>query len=161
MFLWAAVFTGVAVLMAPTYILVSAQQRALADETQEASLQERFTEAKGELDVANELAAYLADDDGSVEFTHLVADIDALSGDRVTVVGYTYGIVEEKKRNRTILGLTGIAADRETLAIFKETVAGHEAVEAVDLPLASLAGDVDISFTMQLTLAADRGVDDK
>lgn len=159
MFLCAAACAAVAALMVPTYLLVSAQHRAVAEEMQADASQERFKDAEKEIERANELAEYLHDEEGDITLTPFIETIDRRAGSEVTVTGYSLGTVEEKKRTSTVLSLAGVAANREVLTAFKDVLAGLEGVEEVDLPLASLAGDVNITFTMQLILHTEQTSD--
>lgn len=48
--------------------------------------------------------------------------------------------------------LVGVADDRQSLASFRDRLLAEEQVTAVDLPIANLARDKDIQFTITVTL---------
>ena len=48
--------------------------------------------------------------------------------------------------------LSGVAADRESLAAFRDSLLGDEAIEKADLPISNLAKDKDINYSITVTM---------
>lgn len=151
LFLVAFVSLIVVALLVPTYVLIDGQQAALSNRIDEArSQQAAFDDATSVITEANELLAHLDRTGTTASFVELVETIDALAGTDVRIHGYTF--------SQTVgavapIAVEGEAVDRTALADFRKRLEASDAVAAVELPISNLAGERDIPFTMEITVA--------
>lgn len=151
MFLLAAAGMAVLTLMTPTLLLINAQKEALA--SQVASMQakqEVFDAAADEVTNANTEARHIDQHDGYQSVLDLIDRIDELSGSDVMVTQFSFRQDTEVVEP---LVIQGIATDRTTLAAFRDALSADQHFQQVELPIASLAADRNVPFTMTITVA--------
>lgn len=150
--LWAAaVVVGGATLL-PTYVLINSQLQVYSATTAAAS--EKVASYK---DIADALVqtsnqARLIVDTARLEpFSTQFALIQSVTTSDILLLGLT--------SKRTASGfipftVSGIAKNRKALADFRDRLLAEDRVTTVDLPIANLAQDKDIMFTLTITLNA-------
>lgn len=142
----------VAILMAPTYLLIDAQHAALADRiSATGSRQEAYESMRKEIEAASELATYIDTHDDGLKVMAYVDAIETAAEGEVHIARYAFASGGEK--DPPAITLEGVAGDRAILASFKERLESSGSFDEVELPLGSLAGDRDIAFSMRLSLA--------
>lgn len=150
-FLAAAAIAAVGSLMVPTYVLVDTQHRAAGSRAQDAeATQNEFADANSALRAANALSGHLAADTEGVILTELIETVDRLAGNRITITSFVFARGEDEAAEP--FRISGAAADRTALLDFRDALRADPQFANVNLPLADLAGDEDISFSIELTL---------
>lgn len=153
MFLFASAATIVAILMVPTYVLISAQYDALSVRFDNMrAQQEAFDAYEMKITEANTLARYIEQNDTSWSLMSLIEEIETLAGSDVVITEYTFSQTPTAVSPMTV---GGIAKDRMTLAAFRDALAAHEHFAGVELPISSLAADEDVPFAISLTLRTE------
>ena len=83
-----------------------------------------------------------------IQITKHLADISEYRTAGIRLTGFAFGYSEKDKK--TLISLKGIAADRETLLAFAESLKSDPAYEEVDLPISNFTRERDINFTMTI-----------
>ena len=144
--LWALALCIGALLMYPTYLLISGTSAAYAETV--ANVVERtqaYDEMVSKLDTSNKEAQRIVKGSLQSKLSDVLADIWSVNGQGIEISGV--------QLSRTTSGLapfrlTGEAADRQALASFRDRLEALAYVEQVDLPIENLAQNQDISFTV-------------
>lgn len=153
MFLLAAACVVVALLMVPTYVLIESQYAAVMNTMQgQHTKEDAFEQATERITTANTLARHLVGGNETASFVTLVDRIEALAGPDVVVQQYRF---MQDTAEVSPITIGGQAANRTVLAAFRDALDADTRFASVALPLANLAGDEDITFTMQVTLAVE------
>ncbi|MCA9361833.1 hypothetical protein KC906_00515 [Candidatus Kaiserbacteria bacterium] len=151
LYLWSAVMIVGICITLPTYVLISVQASVLESSAQEASeMVAGYDDVSRALMAANQQAAVIVKESRLVSVSQYLQLFESLQGAGITVTGV--------RLDRTADGLapavvTGKAIDRQTLAAFRDRLVAHALIELVDLPIANLAQDKDITFTLTVTFA--------
>jgi len=154
--LWAvALFVSAGILL-PAYVLIGSQvsvyETSAAQASQKVATYENVSES---LTRASQQAKVVIDELYVPVFSDYISLFEGLQGEGVEI--------SKIKLNRDENGiapvsLVGIASDRRTLASFRDRLLADEHITSVDLPISNLARDVDINFTITVTLANNDNV---
>jgi hypothetical protein len=148
--LWAAALFIGALLMYPTYLLISGISAAY--EQTAASVNER-TEAYDkmvvELDKSNQEAKVIVRAAEQVKLSSLLLDIWSVNGQGIEIAGVQ---LSRDVQGLAPIRLTGKAADRQALASFRDRIESLSYVAQVNLPIENLATNQDIDFTITVTV---------
>jgi hypothetical protein len=142
---------GSAVLLIPSYLMSNAVEKTLEGEIVSAessgASSERTTITEPLYRTKRELE-YLALEGRSRSFEETVRTIVSIAPAGVSI---TRIALEE---GDAAVRLSGIAATRGDLLLFNDRIEEEEVFSDVELPVSSLAKGVDISFSMELSLAS-------
>lgn len=153
-FLWAsALFLGV-VLLAPSYVLINLQVKAYAETAETANAKnENFEAIAKELERSSKTAVALSENFSGTALSDYLALLKSFESRAVEVTKIS---LSREGEGIAPIALTGIAADRQALAAFRNRMLEHEEIESVDLPISNLAKDKEIPFELTITLAKEQ-----
>ncbi len=133
----------------PTYVLIHNQLDNFSSQYEEADTNNESLKSSEEAIIqANAIASLLTQSENTSSFATVIAEIEnAKTGDillfdfSVTRVGMIF----------TSITVSGTAPSRASLSSFRDALDSNSLFEKVELPLASLAKDKDIPFTITIT----------
>lgn len=135
-----------AALTLPTGILLERYEESMSTESNLATeLVERREEVEGDLNQTRVILDHLAKDTPTRGFSTLIADIDKLAEEEVTLTHFNF---DDKEK----LILSGIAVSRASLSNFRSRLEAHREFKKVELPLSSLVKDNDVPFSITITM---------
>ena len=148
--LWTvALFVGASILL-PAYVLVGSQISVYELSADEASEQvESYQEVRSALTAASEQARLVVDE---AELPVMSKLIDVFEDEQGTDIEFTELQLSREGTDIAPVSISGVAADRQALASFRDRLLALEQVSTVDLPISNLASDRDIKFTLTVTL---------
>ncbi len=148
-FLWScAIFLGVTLLV-PSYVLINLQTKAYAVSAQAANEKnENYESIAKELEQASKVAATVSEQFARPTMTQYIERINSLESADARVNRVLLAREGESVRE---LSISGIAANRQALADFRNRLRADNTVESVDLPISNLAKDKDIPFELTVT----------
>lgn len=151
-FLLAGVFVSGTILLVPTYVLTSSQLTGAKDRSAEIEeTKKAFDVAFEEIKVANTLMAKLRTTEDEVFMTEIVEDIIRLAPEGVRFSGFQ---TVRESVSLTAVTVEGIASTRQALATFKTQVESDARFKEVQVPIADLARDTNLPFSVTVTLEA-------
>lgn len=148
----------------PTYLYVASRYEAFLLESQSDETQNRISHVKEmeatvretnkKIDLLKSGAAALRVKDVFLEILE-----NKSQGVSITSLSYDSGGVATKKgKEETVsppsITIQGRSSDRAALLAFKDSLVQKKEFIAVDLPIASLVKDTDLSFSINVTLAS-------
>lgn len=136
-----------ALLLLPAYVLIESQKKAYATAYSEASVQS--SEFADITDVINNTNALTRELLLQVETTSIVSYITVVNNALSTDTQLSYFSYDQKQQ---VIAIRGIATDRQALAALKTRLEATNKFKRIELPIGSLAGNQNISFSMQLVL---------
>jgi len=143
-------FILITLLKLPVYVLVHSQLAAFsASYEAAASEDEQFTQLAEEIKTANETASILQISPSHHIFSEVIDKLDALANESVAVSEISIRITKD---DTTVVTVAGEAATRIALARYKDSIEADEMFLTAELPLSNLAKDVEIPFTISVTL---------
>lgn len=143
--------TMVLVLLFPSYILLQLQLQARQDTYQQIEVeQENFAQAQTEIRQTNTKAALLADAADNMLFTDVLNALDAVQAETIFVRSVAVKRVEGVVETVTV---QGEATTRDALADFRNRIEATSFFDEAELPLANLARDREVPFSITVTLA--------
>ncbi|MCA9354371.1 MAG: hypothetical protein KC877_02525 [Candidatus Kaiserbacteria bacterium] len=148
---WAFTLLLGAAIVLPAYVLISSQVSVYEESAAEASRKvENYESVSVALVQASQQARVIIDEAKYEPMSDLLALFEEMQGNDINL---TTIILE---RSATAEGfepvtLTGIAADRHSLASFRDRLLAVPEVDDVELPISNLAEDRDIRFTITVT----------
>lgn len=148
--LWSVALLVGALLLYPTYLLITGTSDAYAQTAQ--SVNARTAEYDlmvGELNRSNEEAKSIIKATDAPQFSSLLADIWNANGQGVSI-----NSVDLSAENRVVAPyvLQGVATDRQSLALFRNRLEALPYVTEINLPIENLAGNQDIDFVISVTV---------
>jgi hypothetical protein len=148
--LWAAALFIGALLMYPTYLLISGISAAY-EQTAAGVIErtEAYDKMVVELDKSNQEAKAIVRATDQVKLSALLLDIWSVNGQGIEISGVQ---LSRGAQGLAPIGLTGEAADRQALASFRDRIESLPYVEQVNLPIENLAKNQDIGFTITVTV---------
>lgn len=152
MFLIGSACLGVVALLVPVWVLITSQGKSLATNYPEAMAQvDQFQQADKTAKDANSTAQFLLADPDSISLTELFALVESYAADSIRINSFTTergeaGVV-------TSLVIAGNAARREHLAAFQDALESEVLFASAELPIANLARNEDLTFSITITLA--------
>jgi hypothetical protein len=144
-----ALFAAAAISL-PAYVLISSQVEEHESSAVEA-LQKvaDYQNVTGALIEASQQAKLIVDEDNLPRFSTYVLMLQGLQEEGIQI-----NTVNLKRDASGIVPIDvgGIAADRQTLASFRDRLLADESVVDVELPISNLARDKDIAFNLRVML---------
>jgi predicted amino acid-binding ACT domain protein len=144
-----ALFAG-AVLLFPVYVLVSSQVDAKESAVTIASQKvDSFENVSGELELASQLAKHALRESSLVHMSVYMERFIELQGPDIELDN-----IEISRVDRLIspVQVVGVATDRRSLAAFRDRLLAEAQILEVDLPIANLANDRNIRFTLTILI---------
>ena len=146
LFLLAISLVIVGVFQLPSYVLLQTQEVAFAEQFESAQQkQEAFEVSETLIKQANLEAQHLNNFATSTPFSVYMEILDGLATNGVTIEQFAFR--KEEQLLKEIL-ITGIASDRRSLTTFKDVITADAAFADAILPIANLAQDLDIVFSI-------------
>lgn len=145
----------IALLLVPSYVLVTLQSNALSAVAAEArDKSEEYDTSAIQIVDANRRGALLMEQTAELPMTELIALIEALAGEQVAITELRFlhaadGSIEP-------VTVVGKAATRADLAAYRNALEANNVFDAVNLPISNLAKDIDIPFSMTVTIAGNK-----
>lgn len=141
------------ILLIPSYLLTVSkfngvsEQIALQESKQDSSGQGKDVEAKVSA-VNKKISMFLADGPTDrLSPPAIIARIIAMKGSAIKIQGFEYDGSGQLER----LAVTGVAADRDGLAKFLETLKKDKSFTNVELPVSSFVKSSNIKFSLMIT----------
>ena len=153
MFLITAVVLASLVLLVPSYLLVNTKYDNITSKISAEQIRDGVDAQEKEVDAqVNDINKKIDFFQGTSGAAHLsipevIAKIIGMKGPAVKIVGFSYDATDRQER----LVISGIAADRDELAAFAETLKGSNIFTAVDLPVSSYVKSSNIDFAIVAT----------
>ncbi len=145
LYLVSAAVVVVMLLLVPVYVLIESQTRAYAGAYVEAEGQsDQFSSIGATITESNTFAGALLAHERSVPISGYVSAVDGAVGAGIELSRFDFQDEESP------ITIGGTADSRRELAAFKEALEATGHFTRVELPIASLASERDIDFTMQL-----------
>lgn len=135
--------------LVPIYILVQAHIGALKVEAATQTDTELLKRAEGEIREIKEVLAQLRSQEQTVHASTVFKNIETLAPGGVTFKTLTCGYDSD---TITTIIVTGTATTRETLIRFKKALETSETFSSAEVPIADLAKDTNLPFTMTISL---------
>lgn len=152
---WSVALLVSACIVLPAYVLISSQVDVYAESAKIASEKvASYENVSDQLVQASVQAQQIVAVKESM-FSTYSALFKELQGAGVEITELNMNQVDGVMEPITI---NGIAADRQTLASFRDRILAEPIVEEVELPISNLARDSDIKFTIQVTLRNETDV---
>ncbi len=137
-----------ALLMAPSFILLSTQVTAYQSQYQEAQLQQvDFQKSEDEVKRTNALATHLNIFDTTTNFSVVIRELDKVAGRDIRINHFQLNKSGEEIKT---IRISGVAKDRSTLASFSDRVVEHPLFDDANVPIANLVKDKDINFDIDV-----------
>jgi hypothetical protein len=137
-------------IMVPDYVLINLQVTAFSDSAASAEQKlSTFKDVSKDLDTANQQAKVLIDGFRFVQLSQYAERLHRLENNEVSL---TQIGIDRTKDGVAPIRLSGVAADRQALAAFRDRLLADPQVESVDLPISNLAKDKDITFNLTATI---------
>lgn len=143
-----ATFVVLTVALVPTYVLIGAQINTSVRETETSGEDEAFREADAEVKTTRELVRQLGGETKGPRTSEAIEAIEALAPAGITLSTF---IVEDGKGTIVRVQIQGTATSRETLASYRTAIEGSPLFAKAEVPIADLARDVDLPFTITVT----------
>lgn len=148
--LFGFVFLLLSVALIPTYVLVSAQIRALSVETtQEESKNDLFKTVEEETKNIEKIVAQIDKVNSTILVTPLLAEVEEQTPPGVVVRSYN---VSEEGGVIQKIQLQGVATTREALVRFRDNLEASDRFKKAEVPLADLARDSNLPFNIIVLL---------
>jgi len=142
------------VLLLPTYVFLSGSIRA--KEAHLANIESTLS-STNEVALSARLTALSTNADALIALAHvssaseIIRSVLALSRPGITLSGFNYTPAEGKTPGT--VAVSGTAATRAALRSYQLELSAAKAILSADLPVSAYAKDVDIDFTIIVTLA--------
>lgn len=147
------VFLVLTVALIPTYVLVGAQIHASLGETNgNDSDAEAFERADAEVKTTKDLLRQLQKTSPTISISDAVEEVRNLAP--VSVVFKTI-VVDNASGEVDKIQVQGVAPTRDAIARFKTSLESSSIFTKAEVPIADLARDVDVPFTVTITVAED------
>lgn len=153
--LWSLTLLASAAILLPAHVLVGSQVTTYKASAIAASEQtEDYEAVTTSLRQASREARLVVDEADKMLLSELIARFEELQegGLEITEIA-----ISRSEDGIAPIAITGVAADRQTLASFRDRLLAEAVAETVDLPISNLASDRDIRFTITVTLANASG----
>lgn len=150
--IWSVAIMIGGVTLLPTYVLINSQVQVYSATAAAASEKVASYQDIADALVRTSNQARLIVETARLEpLSHHIATITSEADPDITLLGYRLGRTDT---GFTPLIVTGVAQDRQSLATFREKLLQNERIITVDLPIANLAQDRDIKFTLTIVLTS-------
>ena len=149
--LFGAVGIILAIGCVPVYVLVNAQINALTIATEKERVEDvSLGDAEEEIRTTKEILGQLHSVTGDTRASELLHEVEELAPTGISFRNFTMGY--EKSTVHTI-AVEGTATTRETLIRFKKDLETSSTFQSAEVPIAELAKDTNLPFSMSITLA--------
>jgi hypothetical protein len=151
LFLLGTAFLTISFLNAPVYVLVQSQLKTFLQEFKLASNQsETFKSSEAAITKANSIATLLSKSGQATLFSEVIGELEeqAKAEGGVTISNFN---LSRKDGIMAPISISGIADSRSVLSQFRDALEKNPRFESAVLPLASLAKDKDIPFSITIT----------
>ncbi len=149
LFLLSIALAIVVVFRFPSYVLLQTQEIAFEEQYESAQQKQvEFEASEALIKKANLEAQHLNSFATSTPFSVYIDALDALAVNGIVIEQFSF-----KKEGNTLkeILITGIATDRKSLTTFKDVITSDVAFDNAALPIANLAQDLDIRFSITVT----------
>ncbi len=144
-----AVILGVA--HVPTYVLVGAQIHSMALVSEKERIEEQMlATATHEISDITKILTQLKKQQETISPSHAIATLEERAPQGISFKTF---LIQEVKGRIDTIQVQGTATTRETLVSFKRAVENTDLFEAANIPIADLARDVNLPFTLTVTVA--------
>jgi Tfp pilus assembly protein PilN len=148
--LFGFVFLFLGVALVPTYVLVGAQMSSLQSEaSQGGTKNDAFLKIETETKDIEKIIAQIEKATSTLSITPLITEVTSLASDGVRIRALT--IAEEKGVVQKIQ-VQGTADTRQSLVAFRDGLEASEWFKKAEVPLADLARDSDLPFSISVML---------
>lgn len=148
--LWSATLLIGIFIFVPSYVLLDSQVSAYKDSAESASEKiANYKKVSDELTRSGKLAAVMKENFAlgyTSDYVALVRNLEH-SGITISEIG-----IERTDKGIAPIRISGVAADRQALAAFRDRALEEEQITVVDLPISNLAKDRDIPFEITATI---------
>ena len=146
------VLVAISGLMAPTYVLISSQHRAIAAQqtTEVAEDAAAYEAALAEMDTANTLAQRLQSSSQNYDASLILGKIQTNLSPEIRLNGFQFTNGDLSSMS---IRITGQASTRRALVDFVETLESRPGFLSVEVPVSDLALDSDLPFSAKITLS--------
>lgn len=149
-FLFAAALLAATTLMIPLYILTTAELEAIQSERQRNLASEaEYTETQEAIEAANALTARLIRSPQRIEATRIVDTVNERIGGGIELRNFILRGLDGKEVS---VQVQGTAADRESLAAFRDRLERAPLFRTAHVPISDLAREVNLPFVVTLSL---------
>jgi hypothetical protein len=150
MILIGSAFLVVSILMAPVYMLVTAQLKSFSFEYTQANIESQsFKDSETKIITSNEIASLLAKSEGTTAYTTIIKKLESLAGEDIIITDFD---LSRKAGVISPVVISGEADSRLALTQFQDAIQGDEMFSGATLPISNLAKDRDIPFTITVDL---------
>lgn len=154
----ALLFSGVALCLAvaliPTYLLISTQTTALnAEIAQNDVSTEAIKEAEADVVYAEKMIAQFRNASSSESMSTLITEVRRLAPPAITFKNFS---IDGAKSAVLKMQVQGTAPTREVLATFKTALETSDLFLKAEIPIADLARDKDVPFSINITVAKSK-----
>ena len=150
-FVVASALGGVAILLAPSFMLVSSKL-SLAEaefDSKDSSMSEAYTTAADKIKRANTFALRLAGGVETISVTSIISELEREAGSGINIRGVVATRAED---GSYAVELRGVATTRDELARFIDRLKASSVIASADVPFSDLAKARDADFTASLTI---------
>lgn len=139
----------VSLILLPVYVLINSQINVYASSADEASSKiMEFDTLASTITAANAKAQKLFTLKQTKQFSEIISVLDDGHDEGISIVGMEF---KRQGSNINTLRLDGLATDRKSLASFRDNLMSLPNAKEVNLPIANLAKDKDIKFSITVT----------
>jgi len=154
LFLLSAVVLVTLFVTIPSFVLVRTQLEALELEVLKGSGTEQdFKDSENLVRAANSLAGQLGSSGALVSLNEIVLTIQEAAGSDVVLSGQS---VKRGESGIEYINIRGTAKSREALAGFKTALERSALFDTALIPISDLAREVDLPFTITVTMSSIR-----
>lgn len=152
-FLLGAVFLVLTIALIPTYVLIDAQITTSVRQAEESGLSEEFARADSEVKTTRSLLRRLRGDVPAVLGSTAIEEIRSVAPSGIS---FRFFRIEEEKGTLKKVHVQGTASSREVLASFRGAVEQSDLFATAEVPIADLARDINLPFTMTVIPQSDQ-----
>lgn len=149
-FLLAGVLGAGAILMMPTYVLVSSQLTSVRpDEAQMSATKQTYSDARVTVQQANAVMAQLRNAIPNIEMSDVIEEVVRVAPEGVVLSTFQ---AEREGKDLKKINIQGKAATRKTLAALKSSLEASSLFATAEVPISDLARENNLPFVVTVTL---------
>jgi hypothetical protein len=138
-----------AIFLIPAHVLVHNQLDSFSEQFGNATTNSESRKvSENSITEVNAISALLTKSENTVNFSNVISEIEKNKSVDIVLLDFT---LTRARDVLTSVMISGSASSRATLSAFRDTLDANTLFGKVDLPLASLAKDKDIPFTITIT----------
>lgn len=143
---------ALAIAFIPTFVLIDVQIQTLdAEQNKELDKVEAVDQAEKEVARTRKVITQLRAGQGTAPMISMIDEVARLTPATISLTQYIISDIAQPKEAQTIQ-VQGTATTRDALAGFKKHIEASPLFEAAEIPIADLARETDLPFTMTITL---------